>query len=144
MRRAFALLGAAALATSCAVGGAGGAPLPPSPTSVDVVMTEYRFQHQTEFPPGRVVFRVVNAGAEPHSLILVELEEDVPPIDEQLRSADRRGAATYAQLPQRPPGSRDTFAVDLPPGRYAFICFVRDAAGLSHSLKGMSSEFRVL
>ncbi len=136
-------MGAAALATSCEAGGAGGAPLPPSPTTVDVVMTEYRFQHQTAVPPGRVVFRVVNAGAEPHSLILVELEEDVPPIDEQLRSSNRRGAATFAQLPQRPPGSRDTFAVDLPPGRYAFICFARDSAGESHALKGMSSELRV-
>lgn len=107
-------------------------------------MTEYRFQHQGEVPTGRIVFRVVNAGAEPHSLVLVELTEDVPPIDVQLRSPDRRGAATYAQVPQRPPGSRDTFAVDLLPGRYAFICFVRDAGGEQHSLKGMSSEFRVL
>ena len=107
-------------------------------------MTEYRFAHQPEVPAGRTVFRTVNAGAEPHSLILVELDDDVPPIDEQLRSPNRRGAPTYAQIPQRPPDSRDSFAVDLGPGRYAFICFVRDAAGDPHSLKGMSSEFRVL
>ncbi|HVL05109.1 MAG TPA: hypothetical protein VM388_03925 [Acidimicrobiales bacterium] len=106
-------------------------------------MTEYRFEHQVEIPPGRTVFRVVNAGAEPHSLVLVELEADVPPIDEQLRSPNRRGAPTYAQVPERPPGSRDTFAVDLGPGRYAFICFVRGPDGVPHSLKGMSSEFRV-
>ena len=106
-------------------------------------MAEYRFDHQAEIPPGRTVFRVVNAGAESHSLVLVGLEEDVPPIDEQLRSPNRRGAATYAQVPERPPGSRDTFAVDLEPGRYAFICFVRGSDGISHSLKGMSSEFRV-
>ena len=106
-------------------------------------MAEYRFTHQPEIPEGRTVFRVVNAGAEPHSLVLVELEEDVPPIDEQLRSPNRRGASTYAQLPERPPASRDTFAVDLHPGRYAFICFLADAQGVPHSLKGMSSEFRV-
>lgn len=106
-------------------------------------MTEYRFTHPPEMPPGRMVFRVVNAGAEPHSLVLVGLEEDVPPIDEQLRSPNRRGAATFAQLPSRPPGSRDTFAVDLEPGRYAFICFVQGSDGVSHALKGMSSEFRV-
>lgn len=107
-------------------------------------MSEYRFEHQTELAPGRTVFRVVNAGAEPHSLVLVELEEDIPPIDEQLRSPNRRGAATFAQLPERPPASRDTFAVDLEPGRYAFICFVQAPNGISHALKGMSSEFRVL
>jgi hypothetical protein len=139
----LAILVAAALPASCEAGGAGGAPLPPSPTNVDVVMTEYRFEHQVEIPAGRTVFRVTNAGAEPHSLVLVELTEDVPPIDTQLRSSERRGADTYAQVPERPPGSRDTFAVDLLPGRYAFICFVRDAGGESHALKGMSSEFRV-
>jgi hypothetical protein len=144
VRTAFALLAVAALATSCEAGGAGGAPLPPSPTSVDVMMTEYRFQHQTEVLPGRAVFRVVNAGTEPHSLVLVELEPDMPPIDEQLRGPNRRGVATYAQVPQRPPGNRDVFAVDMVPGRYAFICFVRDAAGQPHALKGMSSEFVVL
>ena len=106
-------------------------------------MTEYRVAHQPEIPPGRTVFRVVHAGAEPHTLVLVSLAEDVPPIDEQLRSPDRRGAATFAQLPERPSGSRDTFAVDLEPGRYAFICFIRGTDGVSHSLKGMSSEFRV-
>lgn len=106
-------------------------------------MTEYHYAHLAEIPPGRTVFRVVNAGAEPHSLVLVGLEEDVPPIDEQLRSPNRRGATTYAQLPERPPGARDTFAVDLEPGRYAFICFVAGADGVTHALKGMSSEFRV-
>jgi hypothetical protein len=124
-------------------GGAGGAPLPPSPTSIDVVMTEYRFAHQPAIPPGRTVFRISNAGAEPHSLVLLGLEEDVPPIDEQLRSPNRRPAATFGQVPERPPGSRDTFAVDLAPGRYAFICFVRGGDGVAHALKGMSSEFRV-
>lgn len=107
-------------------------------------MTEYRFDHQAQIPPGRTVFRVVNAGGESHSLVLVGLDEDVPPIDEQLRSPNRRGVPTYAQVPERPPGSRDTFAVDLEPGRYAFICFVRDSDGVSHADKGMSSEFRVL
>ena len=106
-------------------------------------MTEYRFGHQPEVPPGRTVFRVTNAGAEPHSLVLVSLAEDIPPIDEQLRSGTRRGAATFAQLPERPSASRDSFAVDLEPGRYAFICFVQGADGVPHSLKGMSSEFRV-
>ena len=106
-------------------------------------MADYRFEHQPEVPPGRTVFRVVNAGAEPHSLVLVGLEEDFLPIDEQLRSENRRGAATFAQLPERPSASRDTFAVDLEPGRYAFICFLRGPDGVPHYLKGMSSEFRV-
>jgi hypothetical protein len=106
-------------------------------------MNEYSFQHPAELAPGRVVFRIHNAGSAPHSMVLVELPEDVPPIDEQLRSDTRRAVATLAQLPERAPGSRDTLAVDLVPGRYGMVCFVRDADGVSHASKGMSSEFRV-
>lgn len=106
-------------------------------------MREYGFDHATQLAAGRLVFRVTNSGTIPHSLVLVALPEDVPPIGEQLRSGNRRGVSTFAQVPQRPPGSRDTFAVDLIPGRYAFVCFVTDPDGVSHALKGMSSELRV-
>ena len=106
-------------------------------------MSDYRFEHASEAPAGRVVVRVANAGAQPHSLVLVELDEDIPPLDEQLRSEARRGVPTLAQIPERPPGSTDVFAVDLVPGRYGFICFVKDADGVPHYLKGMSSELRV-
>ena len=106
-------------------------------------MSDYAFRHPPEAPPGRVVFRVTNAGALPHSLVLVELPEDFPPVDEQLRSDVRRPVANLARVPERPPGSRDTYAVDLIPGRYAMACFVTDPDGVSHALKGMSSEFRV-
>ncbi len=106
-------------------------------------MAEYRFEHPSTVPAGRQVYRITNAGAAPHSLVLVSLGDDVPPILEQLRSETRRGAPTFAKLPQRPPGSLDTFAVELPPGRYALVCFVTDPDGVSHALKGMASEIRV-
>ena len=106
-------------------------------------MKEYSFQHPAEIAPGRAVFRIHNAGAEPHSIVLVELPEELPPLAEQLRSDTRRAVANLAQLPERPAGSRDTFAVDLVPGRYGMVCFVRDADGVSHALKGMTSELRV-
>jgi hypothetical protein len=106
-------------------------------------MAEYRFDHAPETRPGRVVFRVTNAGSQAHSLVLVELDEDLPPIDQQLHSDVRRAVPTLAQVPERPPGSSDVFAADLVPGRYGFVCFVKDADGVSHSLKGMSSEIRV-
>jgi hypothetical protein len=117
--------------------------LPPSPQQLDVVMTEYAFQHLAELPPGRTVFQVRNAGSLPHSLVLVELPEDFPPLAEQLVSDVRRAVPTLAQVPERPPGSRDTFAVDLEPGRYGLICFVMDPDGVLHARKGMSSELRV-
>jgi hypothetical protein len=137
------LVVATALLAGCTPGRAGGAPLPPSPARIDVTMVEYEFRLPATVPSGRQVFRVTNAGALEHSLVLVSLAEDVPPILDQLRSQDRRGAPTFAKFAARPPGSQDTFAVELPPGRYALICFVTDADGNSHAAKGMASEFRV-
>jgi len=106
-------------------------------------MTEYAFRHPPTVPPGRQVFRVTNAGSAPHSLVLVALADDVPPILEQLRSDTRRATPTLAKLPSRPPGSHDTFAVELPAGRYGLVCFVIAPDGVSHATKGMASEFRV-
>jgi hypothetical protein len=110
---------------------------------VDVVMREYRFDYAKNVPPGRVVFRVRNEGTLEHSLTLIGLPEDYPPIDEQLHSETRRGAPTLALVPVRRPGTGSSFAVDLVPGRYAFVCFVQDADGVLHALKGMNSEFRI-
>jgi hypothetical protein len=105
-------------------------------------MREYSFQNLPGVRAGRVVFRVTNAGTRTHSLVLVGLPDDVPPIDQQLRSEERRAVSTYARIPDRPAGSGDTFAVDLVPGRYALICFTTDPDGGTHALKGMSSEVR--
>jgi hypothetical protein len=107
-------------------------------------MSEYAFQHPPDVAPGRVVFRISNAGALPHSMVLVELPDDLPPIVEQLRFGAPQPVANLARLPERPPGSRDTFAVDLRPGRYGMVCFVTDPDGVTHALKGMGSEFRVM
>lgn len=106
-------------------------------------MREYRFEHAPLAVAGRVVFRLRNAGSSTHELVLVGLSEDFPPIDEQLRSEERQGVDTVVAIHDRPPGNRTTFASDLQAGRYAFICFVTDPDGVSHALKGMSSEFRV-
>lgn len=51
-------------------------------------------------------------------------------------------AADVQPEPHRSPGSRD-FAVNLPPGRWAFICFLIEDSGLSYAKAGMATEFRV-
>jgi hypothetical protein len=111
---------------------------------VRITMREYRFDFDPQIPRGRVVFRVDNAGSIEHALTLIGLADDVPPLDEQLRSENRRGAPTFARVPSRPPGVRTKFAVDLAPGRYGLICFVVDPDGVMHGIKGMAAEFRVL
>lgn len=120
-----------------------GRPLPAGPQVVDVEMRDYGFAYDGQITAGRVVFRVHNRGDVAHNLSVVPLTEDIPPIDEQLRGTQRRAITPLARVKARPPGTATTIAVDLTAGvRYAFICFVLDADGQSHSLRGMSSEFR--
>lgn len=144
--------GTAAVAVAAAMALAGTAcsgalereqPLFQGAPTVVVGMDEYRFDYDADIPAGRVVFKVVNTGETVHRLTMVPLEEDIPPIDQQLRGTDRRFLARFAGIPNRAPGDSGTFAVDLVPGvRYAMICFVTDADGQTHAVKGMSSEFR--
>jgi len=110
---------------------------------VNVSMTEYGFHYNGVIPRGRVVFNVTNAGHEDHKLTLVYLPDDVPPIMEQLHGDERRVVDPLAGTVQRPPGSRDSFAVDLSQGRWAFICFLLKPDGRTHAELGMASEFRV-
>lgn len=139
----------AALATAglvaCQVPGLSGAPefLPKASPVVRVTMVDYRFRYTAPRRGERVVFRFVNAGHVVHSVTLLLLPEDLPPINAQLHGTDRRFIQPVAQIPPLQPGARDAFAVDLQPGaRYALICFERAANGESHALMGMNSEFR--
>jgi hypothetical protein len=105
-------------------------------------MREYRFDHAT-VPAGRVVLQVVNRGRLVHRMSLVPLPEELPPIDAQLHGDERRVLSTLAAIADTPPGASGSVAVDLTPGRYAFICFLTDPDGESHALKGMADEFRI-
>lgn len=115
----------------------------PAPV-VEVRMADFRFEMKTQVPPGRVVFQMINTGRETHNLILIPLPEDLPPIEEQIRGAQRRLVEPYAGIYDREPGDTGTFAVNLMPGqRYAIICTVVGEDGEPHSKKGMVTEFRV-
>jgi hypothetical protein len=128
------------LVASC---GGGASSFPGPARTVDVGMREYGFVVQPTFKSGRTVLRVRNLGTLDHEMVLISLAPELPPIAEQLRSANRQVVPTVAVLHARPPGGTGTLAVDLDPGRYAFICFVKDADGSQHAQKGMATEFRV-
>lgn len=106
-------------------------------------MKDNRFVFDRALPAGRVVFKVTNDDHLPHRLTVLPLADDLPPLDAQLHGDTRRAAAPFAGLPSQAPGSSDSFAVDLQPGgRYGFICFLQDADGISHALKGMNADLR--
>lgn len=141
--RLVAVVVMAAMLNGTSCGSSDGPALPPPPEVVDVRMHEYGFELRGPSAPGRVVFRVANRGQLSHELIMVFLEEDLPPLDQQLRGAERRVVPTFARLPERRPGGSGVFAVDLGEGRYGFVCFIQDPDGVQHAQKGMSTEFRV-
>lgn len=116
---------------------------PPSgPEVVEVEMSDFSFRYDEPIASGRVLFRVSNTGKSGHSLSLIPLTDDIPPIDQQLRGSERRAISPLAAIKARPPGTRTTFAAELVPGvRYAMVCFVDDSNGV-HALRGMTSEFR--
>lgn len=120
-----------------------GPTLPTPPQVVDVEMKEYRVLLNPPTEPGRVVLRIRNTGRLRHDLVLVSLDEDVPPLREQLGGSTRRQANVVADIPPQPAAGRTALAVDLPPGRYGIVCFVLDPDGQQHSRKGMATEFRL-
>ncbi|HEX6539576.1 MAG TPA: hypothetical protein VF155_10385 [Candidatus Dormibacteraeota bacterium] len=148
MRRATRWIAGAAIASatgvslaSCATPPTAG--LPPSPPTVDVAMRDYWFDFNgSSIPRGRVVFQISNAGRQYHQLALIPLPADFPPIQAQLRGADRRVVQELVSSPPLQPGKRDTFAAYLTPGRWAFVDFFIGPEG-SHAAMGMGAEFRV-
>lgn len=135
----------AALLSGCASGPHTAAYLPSGPEVVQVVEQDRSYAlDRREIPAGRALFRVENRSMLAHDLSLVALAEDMPPINDQLRSSNRRAVATLARLPSRPSGSSDALAVDLVPGRYALLCFEKDGTGEPHALLGMAVELRAV
>lgn len=74
---------------------------------------------------------------------LVLVPKDAPPILRQLKGTERIVVDELANVPNRPPGASDSFAVNLDAGRWAFVCFVVDPDGKSHAEKGTASEFTI-
>lgn len=106
-------------------------------------MTEYSFNYDPAIGAGRVLFRVRNTGSVVHSLRMLPLTDDIPPIDRQIRGSRRLAVRPFAGFAALGPGAQTTFAVDLAPDtRYALLCFRTEGEGTAHLLRGMASEFR--
>lgn len=128
----------------CQAGDPGATPIE-RPVTLLVEMREMQFNHPPVVSPGRVVITARNVGAIDHRVSMLPLPEDFPPIDVQLHSDTRRVLAPIASTRVVAPGDVAVLAVDLTPGRYAFVCNFRDASSdVPHSVQGMNSEIRVL
>lgn len=121
------------------------APLPRTPSTVTFSLSEYRLGEQrVEVNRGRVVFNIKNEGGLGHQLTFFRIPEGLPgTLDEQLHSPRRLPASPLAVLPTLAPNGDTTIALDLEPGRYGVVCFLKDDDGTVHALKGMNAEVSV-
>ncbi|MGI9193062.1 MAG: hypothetical protein ACR2FO_00895 [Actinomycetota bacterium] len=119
-----------------------GASVEKRPAEVRVTMKEHEFEMPGSLTTGALTFRVHNEGLEDHDLTLIQLPETLDrSLDEQLRGERRMSVLPIAQIKSRSPGKSGFFAVDLDPGKYGIICFVRGPDKIPHARKGMSREF---
>jgi uncharacterized cupredoxin-like copper-binding protein len=121
----------------------------PSPTADAVItLSDYDFQFSTPLTAGRRVIEVLNAGPQPHELVIAQLSQGKT-AQQLFEWAD---GGMHGPPPGRPiggsvgldRGARDHVIVTLTPGEYALMCFFPDAKdGRSHGAHGMVKQFTV-
>jgi uncharacterized cupredoxin-like copper-binding protein len=112
-----------------------------------LTMRDFSFDIPDQVRAGRVTYRVVNDGPQPHEMNILKLAP----------GATMDQVAAWAQDPSTPPpfeavggmngltpGADGLMTVDLEPGSYIAICNIPDpATGLPHSQLGMVHPFTV-
>jgi hypothetical protein len=124
-------------------------PAAASPTAdVTATLVDYNFKLSTPILAGTHTIKVVNAGAQPHELELVQLAPGKSAKD----FLSWAGAGMKGPPPAKPIGGvagleramSATFTANFTPGNYAFICFLPDAKdGRPHFMHGMTKDFSV-
>lgn len=136
IRAMLALFGAALLLTLAGCGGEAGAP------TVSITAADYSFAAADSIAGGLTRLSLTNNGPESHHAQLVRLNEGVTL--PQFQAALQQGEAnafpllTFQGGPAAvPPKASSVALVNLPPGQYMLLCFVRSPDGVPHLAKGM-------
>lgn len=138
-----AMLGCTPLQGKTDLESIGGEDWPPPVPEITITLQDDGIEVDGSVPPGRVVFRVHNAGTTRHRVTLMPLPDDLPPLAEQLHGDDRHSVSPLAATNTHAPGEGTAFAVDLDADqRYGLVCYEHDEDGTLHALKGMNAEFR--
>jgi hypothetical protein len=111
-------------------------------TRVDITASEYAFDTEDPTAAGRYSFVMTNAGAEPHLVVVAQLEPDVA-LDEVLASDGDVGVIRAVESEVAPPGGESVVTVDLEPGRWVIVCPIPNEAGESHAALGMLRELTI-
>ena len=118
------------------------------PTSdVTLALNEYGFVVAPSIAAGAHTFRVDNHGVQPHEVLLVRMAPGKKALDLTAWVEKQVGpppAEPLGGLTGLSSGSHAYFTADLPPGRYAFLCFLPDTKdGRPHVAHGMIKDFTV-
>jgi hypothetical protein len=111
-------------------------------TRVDITASEYTFDTDDPSAAGRYSFVMVNAGAEPHLIVVAQLEPGVA-LDDVLASDGDVGVIQAVESDVAPPGGESVVTVDLQPGRWVIVCPIPNEAGESHATLGMLRELTI-
>jgi hypothetical protein len=111
-------------------------------TRVDITASEYTFDTEDPTVAGRYSFVMTNAGAEPHLIVVAQLEQDVA-LDDVLASDGDLGVIQAVESDVALPGGESVVTVDLQPGRWVIVCPIPNEAGESHADLGMLRELTI-
>jgi hypothetical protein len=122
----------------------------PAANVVNISASEYKFEAPDQIPAGLTTFRMANAGKEIHHVTLIKLDSGktyndlmegmknmkpgTPPPGWVIPAGGPNAAA---------PTSTSSLTQVMQPGNYAIVCFVPDAKGVPHVMKGMSKALTV-
>jgi plastocyanin len=121
-------------------------PEPEGDTAVlGVNMTEYAFEPNAPSVEAQdvVMFHGVNAGAEPHEMIILQLPEGVT-VEQLLADESLFEQVEFYGFAFFEPGQQgDVALIGLDPGVYTLVCFVTAPDGQPHAAHGMYVDIEV-
>jgi hypothetical protein len=117
----------------------------PAIQTVRIVAREYQYEVPARVPAGLVRLELINAGKELHHAQLLRLEQGRTVAD--LAALDLEAGPPSWVVPVGgpnavEPGDSARAIETLVPGNYALICFIPDADGKPHVMKGMAAGFQ--
>jgi uncharacterized cupredoxin-like copper-binding protein len=126
--------------------GACTASAPAAPQQVRFTAREFAFSGPDSIAPGVTRITMVNAGTQPHHLILGRVDDGKTVADVEAGMKEHpQAAAPYLSYRGASnmimPGDSSSSVSDLPAGHYMLICFVPDPVDQTpHAFKGMTKE----
>jgi uncharacterized cupredoxin-like copper-binding protein len=141
-------LGAAAVLGACAK-----KPAPPAAQTAAAVYTitatEYAFAAADSVPAGLVTVQLVDAGKEPHQVVITRIDSGKTMADLlAAMSVPNMAIPGWMHFPIGVsvivPGDSGNATAVLTAGHYAMLCFVSSPDGSPHFAKGMAREFTVV